>query len=152
MDRDRRLETKTKLAYDMLVHGTGTLYTSATQAMQSSYDAGIYDEFINPSIINPSMTIQPHDVVIFANFRTDRPRQLTTVLTQQDYPEFGMHTIPLHFVTMTRYDTAYTGLHVVYDTDKPTQTLGELIADAGQTQLRIAETEKYPHVTFFFSG
>jgi 2,3-bisphosphoglycerate-independent phosphoglycerate mutase len=156
MDRDKRWE-RVKLGYDLMVHGTGKPVTSITEAMQSSYDEGITDEFIKPTYKTdasgkPVAVISEGDVVICFNFRTDRLREMTVVLTQKDMPDFGMHTIPLKYYTMTRYDDSFEGIRIIYDKDNLTETLGELIADAGKKQVRIAETEKYAHVTFFFSG
>ena len=156
MDRDKRWE-RIKLAYDLIVHGQGQTATSAAEAMQKSYDEGITDEFIKPFVIvdqhqKPLAMLKEGDVAICFNFRTDRLREITTVLTQQDMPEFGMKTIPLHYVTMTRYDETFKHTSIIFDKDDLKNTIGEVISDAGKTQLRIAETEKYPHVTFFFSG
>lgn len=156
MDRDKRWE-RIKLGYDLYVHGTGQPATNMVEAVQSSYDEGITDEFIKPTIKTdasgkPVATISEGDVVICFNFRTDRLREMTVVLTQRDMPEFGMHTLPLRYYTMTRYDDSFTGVNVIYDKDNLTETLGELMAAAGKKQIRIAETEKYAHVTFFFSG
>jgi 2,3-bisphosphoglycerate-independent phosphoglycerate mutase len=156
MDRDKRWE-RVKLAYDLLVNGTGTPSTNAVDSIQDSYKQDITDEFIKPIVMtddngNPLATIQPDDVVIFFNFRTDRGRQLTEVLTQFDVHEQNMHKMNLYFVTMTNYDDNFKGIHVVYDKDNLTETLGEIVSKAGKKQIRIAETEKYPHVTFFFSG
>ncbi len=155
MDRDKRWE-RTKKAYDLLVHGKGNLSQNALESIQQSYDNGITDEFIEPIILTeneiPITTIEPDDVVVFFNFRTDRGRQLTEALTQKDYHEYNMSTLPLHFVTMTNYDDNYKNIKVIYNKDNITQTLGEIISRSGKKQIRIAETEKYPHVTFFFSG
>lgn len=155
MDRDKRWE-RTKKVYDLLVHGKGNLSQNALETIQQSYDNGITDEFIEPIILTeneiPITTIEPDDVVVFFNFRTDRGRQLTEALTQKDYHEYNMSTLPLHFVTMTNYDDNYKNIKVIYNKDNITQTLGEVISRAGKKQIRIAETEKYPHVTFFFSG
>src|SRR5699024_4434894 len=155
MDRDKRWE-RTKLAYDLLVHGKGEPATDALEAIQASYDSGVTDEFIKPIVLTennqPVATIQEDDVVIFFNFRTDRGRQLTQALTQTDFPDQAMHRLPLHFVTMTNYDQSFSGLHIVFDKANIEDTLGEVIEKAGKRQLRAAETEKYPHVTFFFSG
>lgn len=153
MDRDKRWE-RVKLAYDALVNGTGAAANDMLAAVQQSYDNGVTDEFIQP-IINSQVgntRIQPHDVVICFNFRTDRCREITQVLTQTDMPEVGMHKLPLHYTTMTEYDKTFEGVHVVFNNDDLTNTLGEVLEQQGKTQLRIAETEKYPHVTFFFSG
>uniref|UniRef100_UPI0030DBCA3C 2,3-bisphosphoglycerate-independent phosphoglycerate mutase n=1 Tax=uncultured Planktosalinus sp. TaxID=1810935 RepID=UPI0030DBCA3C len=155
MDRDKRWE-RTKKAYDLLVNGKGTNSVNALESMQQNYDNGITDEFINPIVItennNPIATIEPNDVGIFFNFRTDRGRQLTEVITQNDFPKYGMYKIPLHFVTMTNYDDTFQNINVVYNKENINNTLGEIISKAGKKQIRIAETEKYPHVTFFFSG
>ena len=156
MDRDKRWE-RVKLAYDLLVDGVGTPCTDALAAVRQSYDDGVTDEFIKPIVMvggdgQPIGRIAPGDAVVCFNFRTDRLRELTRVLTQDDMPEMGMHTMPLHYVTMTRYDESFRGIEVAYDKDNLHMTLGETLAKAGCTQLRIAETEKYAHVTFFFSG
>jgi 2,3-bisphosphoglycerate-independent phosphoglycerate mutase len=156
MDRDKRWE-RVKLAYDLLVKGEGEKFTDASEAMQKSYDANVTDEFIKPLVAtdadgNPVATIEEGDVIIFFNFRNDRARELTTVLTQGDMPEFGMKTIPLYYCCLTPYDDKFTGLHILYDKENVQMTLGEVVAAAGKKQLRIAETEKYAHVTFFFSG
>ncbi len=156
MDRDKRWE-RIREAYDLLVHGKGTPATDILQAMQASYDAGVTDEFIKPIVVTgadgkPLATIAEGDVVIFIKFRNDRARELTIVLTQQDMPEAGMKTLPLHFLTMTPYDDKFKGLHVIFPKDNVDRTLGEILAENGRKQLRIAETEKYAHVTFFFSG
>ncbi|GAB4407404.1 MAG: 2,3-bisphosphoglycerate-independent phosphoglycerate mutase [Bacteroidia bacterium] len=156
MDRDKRW-LRVKKAYDLLVHGQGTAYTSAAAAIQASYDQGVTDEFIEPAVIVgedgvPVATLQPGDAVLFYNFRTDRGRQLTHVLTQQDMPEEGMATLPLHYVTMSRYDERFQGVEVIYEKDPIANGMGEYLASLGKTQIRIAETEKYPHVTFFFNG
>jgi len=156
MDRDKRWE-RIKEAYDMLVGGKGTLTTDILRSMQESYDEGVTDEFMKPLVVagadgRPLATITEGDVVIFINFRNDRARELTVVLTQQDMPEADMKTIPLHYLTMTPYDDKFTGLHVVFPKDNVDRTLGEILSEAGKKQLRIAETEKYAHVTFFFSG
>ncbi len=156
MDRDKRWE-RIKLAYDLLVNGIGTPTTDILQAFEDSYKNGITDEFFKPVVCvndkgEPIGNIKEEDVVLFYNFRTDRPRELTTVLTQQDMPEFEMKTLPLHFVTMTRYDDSYKGIQVMFNKDDISETLGEVLSKAGKTQVRLAETEKYPHVTFFFNG
>ncbi|MEQ8702663.1 MAG: 2,3-bisphosphoglycerate-independent phosphoglycerate mutase [Phaeodactylibacter sp.] len=156
MDRDNRWE-RTRIAYDALVNAKGEATQDALATIQKRYDAGETDEFLKPVICtdaagNPVATIQKEDAVVFFNFRTDRPRQLTIALTQKDLPDHGMHTLPLHFVTMTRYDHSYKGLHVMLDKKDIENTLGEVLSKAGLTQTRIAETEKYPHVTFFFNG
>ncbi len=156
MDRDKRWE-RIKEAYDLLVRGKGTQTTDILRAMQESYDAGVTDEFMKPVVVtgadgNPLATITDGDVVVFINFRNDRARELTMVLTQQDMPESDMKTIPLYYLTMTPYDDKFGGLHVIFPKDNVDRTLGEIISGAGKKQLRIAETEKYAHVTFFFSG
>ncbi len=156
MDRDKRWE-RVKLAYDLLVNNIGEKTTDATFAIQQSYDAGITDEFIEPIVLTakdgtPITKIQNGDVVIFFNFRTDRGRELTQVLSQITMHEQNMHKLDLYYVTMTNYDDSYKKVHVIYDKDNITETLGEVISKAGKKQIRIAETEKYPHVTFFFNG
>lgn len=154
MDRDKRWE-RVKLAWDNLVSGKATEFESMEQGIQTSYDAGVTDEFILPIRLKGSADyslIKPGDVVINFNFRTDRGRQITEALTQKDFPEAGMHKLNLHYITMTRYDESFEGVKVLYEKDNLNHTLGEVIAAAGLKQIRIAETEKYPHVTFFFSG
>ena len=153
MDRDKRWE-RVKQAYDLLVNGQGRVATDMVQAMQESYDDGVTDEFIKP-IVNGAFdgTIKEGDVVIFFNYRNDRAKELTIVLTQQDMPEQGMHTIPgLQYYCMTPYDASFTGVHILFDKENVQNTLGEYLANNGKTQLHIAETEKYAHVTFFFNG
>ena len=156
MDRDKRWE-RVKLAYNLLVNGAGTKSTNAYQSIVESYANNITDEFIHPICMvdemqEPIATIKDDDVVIFFNFRTDRGRELTEVLSQRDLHEFNMHKLNLYFVTMTNYDETYKNVHVIYDKDNVTETLGEVLEKANKKQIRIAETEKYPHVTFFFSG
>ena len=156
MDRDKRWE-RVKEGYDLIVDGKGTKAVSATAAIQASYDEGITDEFIKPICIvgadgQPVGTIQEGDAVIFYNFRNDRAREITTVLTQQDMPEAGMHTIPLYYCCLTPYDNNFKGLHILFDKENVQNTIGEVVAKSGHSQLRIAETEKYAHVTFFFNG
>jgi len=156
MDRDKRWE-RVKLAYDLLIRGEGKPSRNILHSVQESYDEHVTDEFIKPIISvdehgQPIAVIQPDDVVICFNFRTDRCREITAALTQQNMPEHGMHTIPLHYVTMTSYDHTFKNVHVVYEKDDLKMTLGEVLEKHGKTQIRIAETEKYPHVTFFFSG
>lgn len=156
MDRDKRWE-RIKQGYDAMVNGIGKKSNNILQAIQESYDEGITDEFIKPVVFfdqtgKPRATIKEGDVVLCFNFRTDRLREITTVLTQKDMPEFGMHTIPLHYFTMTRYDKTFKNIDVLFDNVNINNTLGEIISNMGLKQLRIAETEKYPHVTFFFSG
>ncbi len=156
MDRDKRWE-RVKEGYDLMVHGKGKKTTDILQAIQESYNEGITDEFIKPTVVvgdddQPLTEIKEGDVVICFNFRTDRLRQITTALTQQDFPEYGMKTFDLQYYTMTSYDDTFKGIQVLYDKDNVQNTLGELVAKAGKKQIRIAETEKYAHVTFFFSG
>ncbi len=156
MDRDNRWE-RIKKAYDLLVKGEGKPAKDLLKAVQESYQEGVSDEFILPIVHTdengkPMATIQAGDVVIFYNFRTDRGRELTKVLTQEDMPDYEMKTLPLHYVTMTIYDDKFKGVEVAYPKEDLKNTLGELISKSGKKQIRIAETEKYPHVTFFFSG
>jgi len=156
MDRDKRWE-RVKLAYDLLVNGEGTPSTNAVDSIQDAYKEGVTDEFIKPIVMTedgktPLAKIEDDDVVIFFNFRTDRGRELTEVLSQFDVHEQNMHKLKLYFVTFTNYDDTFKDIHVVYDKDNLTETLGEVVSKAGKKQIRIAETEKYPHVTFFFSG
>ena len=156
MDRDKRWE-RVKLTYDALVNGIGENSTNAIDSINQSYANNVTDEFIKPLIMvdengNPKATIKEDDVVIFFNFRTDRGRQLTEVLSQNDNHEFNMHKLPLYFVTITNYDKTFKNIKVVYNTDNIENTLGEVLESAHKKQIRIAETEKYPHVTFFFSG
>jgi 2,3-bisphosphoglycerate-independent phosphoglycerate mutase len=156
MDRDRRWE-RIKLAYDLLVNGTGTHSTNAVASIEESYEVNVTDEFIHPLVMvdefdKPLATIEEDDVVIFFNFRTDRGRELTEVLTQMDCHEQNMHKLNLYYVTLTNYDETYKNVKVVYNKDNITETLGEVLEKAQKKQIRIAETEKYPHVTFFFSG
>ncbi len=156
MDRDKRWE-RIKEAYDLYVHGKGKQVVDMVAAVRESYDEGVTDEFIKPIVKvdpdgNPIGTIRPNDVVVCFNFRTDRLREMTIVLTQQDMPEHGMQTMPLHYVTMTRYDETFKGVHIAYDKENLNNTIGEILANEDKKQIRIAETEKYAHVTFFFSG
>lgn len=156
MDRDKRWE-RIKLAYDLLVHGIGKPTTDPGVALQMSYDGGVTDEFIKPIVVTgpngtPLATVKEGDVVICFNFRTDRGRQISLALSQADFPEQGMKKLPLHFLTMANYDDTFKDVQVIFDKDNLNNTLGEVLASAGKKQLRIAETEKYPHVTFFFSG
>jgi 2,3-bisphosphoglycerate-independent phosphoglycerate mutase len=156
MDRDKRWE-RVKEAYDLMVSGVGAATTNVLDAIKASYDNGVTDEFIKP-IVNVDAAgkavgnISEGDVVIFFNYRNDRAREITQVLTQQDMPEMGMKTIPLYYCTMTPYDANFKGMHILYDKDNVSNTIGEVVAAKGLSQLRIAETEKYAHVTFFFSG
>jgi len=155
MDRDKRWE-RIKLAYDLLVEGKGEASNDILETIQQRYAAGETDEFLKPIVASdggkPTAKIAPDDVVLFFNFRTDRPREITEALTQTNMPAHGMKTLPLHFVTMTRYDDSFKNIQVLFNNKDLTNTLGEILARAGKTQLRIAETEKYPHVTFFFNG
>lgn len=153
MDRDKRWE-RVKLAYDALVNGVGAHADDLLAAVKQSYEDGITDEFIKP-VINARVTeprIQNGDAVICFNFRTDRCREITEVLTQMDIPELGMHKLDLHYTTMTQYDHTFSNVHVVFENDDLKNTLGEILEQNHKTQIRIAETEKYPHVSFFFSG
>lgn len=151
MDRDKRWE-RVKVAYDLIVNGIGEKSSNLVESIQKSYDANVTDEFINPILSTDGQTIQDDDVVIFFNFRTDRGRELTEALSQTDFHEQNMHKLDLYYVTLTNYDDTYNNVHVIYDKDNITETLGEIVSKAGKKQIRIAETEKYPHVTFFFSG
>lgn len=156
MDRDKRWE-RVKEAYDLIVKGIGTPTTDPVAAMQASYDAGVTDEFVKPIVVTddngkPLATIESGDVVIFFNYRNDRAKELTIVLTQEDMHEYDMHTIPLEYYCMTPYDSTFKGLKVLFDKDNVQNTMGEYVASLGLKQLRIAETEKFAHVTFFFSG
>ena len=156
MDRDKRWE-RIKIAYDVLVNGVGTPAEDMVQAMADSYEAGVTDEFVKPVVHTangkPLATIKEGDVVIFFNYRNDRAKELTTVLTQQDMPEAGMQTIPnLQYYTMTPYDANFKGLHVFFNKDNVQNTIGEYISACGRKQLHVADTEKYAHVTFFFNG
>ena len=152
MDRDQRWE-RVKLAYDLLVHGKGSPSSDFEKSLQDSYEEGITDEFIKPLIKeNTSAQIEKGDVVLFFNFRTDRGRELTQALSQQAFPEFEMQPLELYYLTLTNYDESFKGVKVVFDKDNLQDTLGEVLSKAGKTQVRIAETEKYPHVTFFFNG
>ncbi len=156
MDRDKRWE-RVRLGYDLYVHGTGKPVTDIISAIQESYDEGVTDEFIKPAVKvdatgKPVTAMEEGDVVICFNFRSDRLREMTVVLTQKDMPESGMKTIPLKYYTMTPYDETFKGVRIIFDKDNVTRTLGELMSEAGKKQIRIAETEKYAHVTFFFSG
>lgn len=156
MDRDKRWE-RVKDAYEVVVNGVGEKSTNMVASIQQSYDNGVTDEFVRPIVHvdeagNPVGKISEGDVVIFFNFRNDRAKELTIVLTQQDMPEFGMSKLPLYYCTMTPYDPKFNGMHVLFDKDNVKNTLGEYISSKGLKQLRMAETEKYAHVTFFFSG
>ncbi|GAB3887584.1 2,3-bisphosphoglycerate-independent phosphoglycerate mutase [Spirosoma agri] len=156
MDRDNRWE-RVKVAYDAMVHGTGLLTQDPIGALQASYDADVTDEFVKPIITahedgSPIAVIDEDDVVLCFNFRTDRGREITQALTQKDFPEQGMKKLSLNYITMTNYDNDFVGVSVIFDKDNLEKTLGEVIASVDRKQIRIAETEKYPHVTFFFSG
>jgi 2,3-bisphosphoglycerate-independent phosphoglycerate mutase len=156
MDRDKRWE-RVKLAYDALVNGIGEKATDALAAIEQAYTANITDEFIKPTVIvgsdqKPLAAIQDGDAVICFNFRTDRCREITQVLSQTDMPEFGMKKLSLNYTTMTEYDKTFKNVNVVFENDNLNNTLGEILANNGKKQIRIAETEKYPHVSFFFSG
>ncbi len=156
MDRDKRWERVAR-AYNVLVHGQGIPVTDPLDAFRSSYAEGRTDEFIDPHVVvnedgTPIATIRPDDVVLCFNFRTDRCREITQALTQQAFPDFHMQPLKLHYVTMTEYDSTYRDVHVLFRKDDLRMTIGEVMAVAGKRQIRIAETEKYPHVSFFFSG
>jgi len=152
MDRDKRWE-RVKKAYDLFVNGSHEKSPSASLAVAQSYVNGVTDEFIEPIQIEGNyQAIEENDVVICFNFRTDRCREITMALHQQDFPDFGMKKLPLYYVTMTRYDDSFQNVHILFEKDNLTHTLGETLSSANKTQLRIAETEKYPHVTFFFNG
>ena len=151
MDRDKRWE-RTKLAFDMLTNVVGESYSDYRQAFEANYSVGITDEFIKPVVLDKEGVVAEDDIVLCFNFRTDRGRQISTVLTQADMPELGMHTLGIHYFTMTEYDKTYKNVHVLFDSQDLKNTLGEILAGADKTQLRAAETEKYPHVTFFFNG
>lgn len=151
MDRDNRWE-RISQSYATLVRSEGERFESASEGIQAHYNEGITDEFIRPFVVGKPEAIKENDVVICFNFRTDRCREITHALTQQDMPEHGTRALALHYVTMTNYDDSFEGVHVIYDKPNLEGTLGETISDAGKTQVRIAETEKYPHVTFFFNG
>lgn len=155
MDRDNRWE-RVKLAYDAMVHGKGDSAADAVSAVSKSYAQGVTDEFIEPAVImhdgRPTGLIREGDAVICFNFRTDRCREITKVLTQADFPNYGMQKLKLHYTTMTEYDASFQDVAVIFETDNLNNTLGEVLEQHGLKQIRIAETEKYPHVTFFFSG
>jgi len=156
MDRDKRWE-RVKRGYDLLVNGIGNPIQSAVKAIEDSYADGKTDEFIEPQVVvdengKPLAKITENDVVFCFNFRTDRLREITTVLSQEDMPDYGMKTLPLHYVTMTKYDEKFKNINLAFTKDDLKNTLGEVMAQQNKTQIRIAETEKYAHVTFFFSG
>ncbi|MFD2828685.1 2,3-bisphosphoglycerate-independent phosphoglycerate mutase [Leeuwenhoekiella polynyae] len=155
MDRDTRWE-RVKKAYDAAVHGIGTKTTDPVSVIKASYKEGVTDEFLEPIVVTennqPVATIKDGDVVLFFNYRTDRGRELTRMLSQEDFHEQNTHKLDLYYVTMTNYDQTFKNIHIIFDKDNLTNTLGEVVSKAGKKQIRIAETEKYPHVTFFFSG
>lgn len=155
MDRDNRWE-RIKKAYDLLVYGKGVSFSSVSEAIEASYSQGITDEFIEPIVLtengSPITSIVEGDVVINFNFRTDRPREISLALTQKDFPEFEMKALELNYYTMTNYDATFKNVHVIFEKDNLKNTLGEVLSKLDRSQIRIAETEKYPHVTFFFSG
>lgn len=156
MDRDNRWE-RVKLAYDLLTKGTGLQTKNIESSIQTSYSEGITDEFIKPTVVvdqseKPIAVIEPGDVVLCFNFRTDRGREITLALTQKEFPEYEMTPLPLEFITMTTYDDTFSNVKVIFTKEDLSQTLGEVLEANGKKQIRIAETEKYPHVTFFFSG
>jgi 2,3-bisphosphoglycerate-independent phosphoglycerate mutase len=156
MDRDNRWE-RVKLAYDLMVNGVGKKYSNPVKAIEDAYKENITDEFVKPAVITnengePVAKIEEGDVVICFNYRTDRCREISIVLSQKDFPDFGMKKLDLHYVTMTKYDESFENVHIAYEKDNLKNTMGEVLESAGKTQIRIAETEKYPHVTFFFSG
>ncbi|MFC2110711.1 2,3-bisphosphoglycerate-independent phosphoglycerate mutase, partial [Bacteroidota bacterium] len=156
MDRDNRWE-RVKEAYDGVVNGIGTKTTDIQATISENYEAGLTDEFHKPIIVtnadgSPKAQIKEGDVVLFFNYRTDRGRELTNVLSQNDFPEHGMKKLDLYYTTITLYDESFEGINVIYNTDNIKNTIGEVLSNAGKKQIRIAETEKYPHVTFFFSG
>lgn len=156
MDRDKRWE-RVRLAYDLLVNGKGEKSKDALSAIQQSYDSNVTDEFIKPIAITndngePLGVVREGDVVLCFNFRTDRGREITQVLTQEDFPDHGMKKMKLYYITLTNYDESFRDVKTIFEKDNLEKTLGEVVADAGLKQIRIAETEKYPHVTFFFSG
>jgi len=151
MDRDKRWE-RVKLAYDAMTKGVGERSNSTFEAVKASYDNNITDEFILPNVIDSTGLIEAGDSVICFNFRTDRCREISQVLTQENFPEYNMSTLDIHYATMTNYDKTFKGVDVIFEKDNLSLTLGEVISNKGLSQVRIAETEKYPHVTFFFSG
>jgi len=151
MDRDNRWE-RIKKAYHLMVHGHGTSFNTAIEAISASYEKEITDEFIDPCIIDKDGTIKKGDVVICFNFRTDRPREISIALTQKDLYEFDMSKLDIRYFTMTNYDKTFKGVETIFEKDNLNMTLGEVLSNEKKTQVRIAETEKYPHVTFFFSG
>lgn len=156
MDRDERWD-RVKLSYDVMVNGIGEKSTDAVKSMAESYENGVTDEFIKPMVMvdensEPVAKIEENDVIVFFNFRTDRGRQITRALSQEEFPEYNMHSLPLHYVTLTNYDASFKNISVIYDKENLVDTLGEVLEKNNKKQIRIAETEKYAHVTFFFSG
>jgi len=152
MDRDNRWE-RIKEAYDAMVNGIGTHFSNAAKAIEASYENDITDEFILPLVTSTGEgRIQDGDTVICFNFRTDRPREISQALTQQAFHEYGMHPLKIDYYTMTRYDAKFKNVHIIFEKDNLHNTLGEILSKMDRTQVRIAETEKYPHVTFFFNG
>lgn len=155
MDRDNRWE-RIKKAYDLMVHGKGVAFPNVSEAIEATYASGVTDEFIEPIVLteneHPLALIAEGDVVINFNFRTDRPREISLALTQKDFPEYEMKALDLNYYTMTSYDATFKNVHVIFEKDNLKNTLGEVLSKLDRTQVRIAETEKYPHVTFFFSG
>jgi len=156
MDRDKRWE-RVKEAYDVMVNGVGDKFSNGVEAMTASYANEKFDEFVRPTVLTnengePRATIEEGDVVFMFNYRTDRGREISQVLCQEDFPDFGMKALDLHFVTMTNYDESFKNVHVLYNKENVKDTLGEIISGLGKKQIRIAETEKYAHVTFFFNG
>ena len=151
MDRDNRWE-RVKLAYDVITNSIGETTTNVIDSLKANYTNGITDEFIKPLVADTNGKVEEDDVIIFFNFRTDRGRELTNMLSQNDFPEQHTKKLKLYYVTMTNYDDSFKGINIVFNKDNITETIGEVLANAGKKQIRIAETEKYPHVTFFFSG
>lgn len=151
MDRDNRWE-RVKLAYDVITNGIGETTDNVIDSLKTNYANDITDEFIKPLVADKDGKVEEDDVIIFFNFRTDRGRELTNMLSQNDFPEQNTKKLKLYYVTMTNYDDSFKGIKIVFNKDNITETIGEVLAKAGKKQIRIAETEKYPHVTFFFSG
>ena len=151
MDRDKRWE-RIKLAYDLMINGVGTKHSTASEAINQSYGQNITDEFIEAQLIDKSGLIEKGDIVICFNYRTDRCREISEVLTQTNFPDYNMSTLDIHYTTMTKYSNDFKNINVIFEKDNLEMTLGEVVSKAGLSQVRIAETEKYPHVTFFFSG
>ncbi|MBD0778485.1 2,3-bisphosphoglycerate-independent phosphoglycerate mutase [Maribacter sp. ANRC-HE7] len=151
MDRDNRWE-RVKLAYDVIANGIGDTTDNVVASIEANYANGVTDEFIKPLVADKNGIVEEDDVIIFFNFRTDRGRELTNMLSQNDFPEYNTTKRKLYYVTMTNYDDSFKGIRVIFNKDNITETIGEVLSKAGKKQIRIAETEKYPHVTFFFSG